>query len=102
MRENVLTSTPSQLAMKAGVSKATMNGLLNRLLKDGLISRINSEADGRSCRAKLNSLGQAKLDEVIPAYYRCVNKLMHSINGADRDLMIEQLMILQNCSVFES
>ncbi len=103
MREDDLTSTPSQLAAKAGVSKATMNGLVNRLLKDGLISRINSEVDGRSYLVKLNSLGQAKLDDVMPAYYRRVNKLMHSINDADRDQMIEQLMVLkQNCNVFES
>lgn len=103
MREDDFTSTPSQLAAKAGVSKATMNGLLNRLLKDGLISRIDSEADGRSYLVKLSSLGQAKLDEVMPAYYQRVNSLMVSINDADRDRMIEQLMVLkQNCNVFES
>lgn len=102
MREDDLTSTPSQLAAKAGVSKPTMNGLINRLQKDGLISRVHSEADGRSYKVKLNSLGQAKLDEVMPAYYLRVNKLMNSINDLDRAHMIQQLMALkQNSDVFE-
>jgi DNA-binding MarR family transcriptional regulator len=102
MREDDLTSTPSQLATKAGVSKATMNGLINRLLKDGLITRIQSEADGRSYLVKLSKLGQAKLDKVMPDYYLRVNKLMNSINDFDREKMIQQLMILkQNSNVFD-
>jgi DNA-binding MarR family transcriptional regulator len=102
MREDDLTSTPSELAAKAGVSKATMNGLINRLLKDGLISRIQSEDDGRSYLVKLSNLGQAKLDEVMPEYYLRVNKLMSSISEADRERIMEQLLMLkQNSSVFK-
>ena len=103
MREDDLTSTPSELATKAGVSKPTMNGLINRLLKDGLISRIQSEADGRSYMVQLNNLGQAKLDVVMPAYYLRVNKLMSSINDADRKILLDNLLELkQNSSIFEA
>jgi DNA-binding MarR family transcriptional regulator len=102
MREDDLTSTPSDLAAKAGVSKATMNGLINRLLKDGLISRTQCMVDGRSYRVKLNNTGQAKLDEVMPAYYLRVNKLMGSVSEMDRERLVAQLMLLKNnSSVFE-
>lgn len=102
MREDDLTSTPTELAAKAGVSKATMNGLINRLLKDGLISRTQCEEDGRSYRVKLNRLGQAKLDEVMPEYYLRLNQLMSSVSDVDRERLVAQLLLLkQNSSVFE-
>jgi DNA-binding MarR family transcriptional regulator len=102
MREDDLISTPSELATKAGVSKSTMNGLINRLLKDGLVTRIKSDADGRSYMVKLNTLGQSKLDEVMPKYYLRVNKLMNNINDIDREQMINQLTLLKkNSNVFK-
>lgn len=102
MREDDLTSTPSDLAAKAGVSKATMNGLISRLLKDGLISKTQRVDDGRSYMVKLNSSGQAKLDEVMPAYYLRVNKLMGSLSEVDRERLVAQLLLLkENSSVFK-
>jgi len=102
MREDDLTSTPTELAAKAGVSKATMNGLIKRLLKDGLISRTQCDEDGRSYRVKLNRLGQAKLDEVMPEYYLRLNQLMSSVSDVDRERLVAQLLLLkQNSSVFE-
>lgn len=102
MREDDLTSTPSELAIKAGVSKPTMNGLINRLLKDGLISRIQCEVDKRSYMVKLSSLGQSKLDEVMPDYYQRVNKLMSTISNVDREQLLEHLLLLKkNSQVFE-
>ena len=102
MREDDLTSTPSDLAAKAGVSKATMNGLINRLLKDGLISRTQCEEDGRSYRVTLSRSGQAKLDEVMPEYYSRLNKLMSCVSDVDRERLLENLFLLkQNSSVFE-
>src|SRR3990167_8470587 len=39
MREDDRTSAPSTLAEKAGVSRATMTGLLDGLERDGLVER---------------------------------------------------------------
>ena len=102
MREDDLMATPSVLAAKAGVSRATMNGLINRLFKDELIVRVQGANDGRSYLVKLSQKGQAKLDEVMPEYYARVNKLMSAINESDRERMVELLLLLKKSStVFE-
>ena len=66
MREDNLSSTPSALAEKAGVSRATMTGLLDGLLRDKLISRVHGRQDRRQILIRMTVLGQAKLDEVMP------------------------------------
>ena len=63
MREDDLTSTPSELAEKAGVSRATMSGLINGLLRDGLVDRQEDNNDRRSYSIQLTAAGQDKLDE---------------------------------------
>jgi DNA-binding MarR family transcriptional regulator len=102
MREDDLTSTPSALAKKSGVSKATMSGLINGLLKDGLITRLGDSLDRRSYSVKLSKLGQFKLDEVMPDYYKRVNKIMGVITAEDRDKMLKSLTLIKaQSNVFE-
>ena len=68
MREDDLMSTPSSLAEKAGVSRATMTGLIDGLDKEGLITRLTNVNDRRMLQIKLTVAGQAKLDDVMPEY----------------------------------
>ena len=98
MREADLTSTPSMLAEKAGVSRATMTGLINGLLRDGFVSRQEDNNDRRSYTIKLTALGQAKLDEVMPDYYSRVNKLMGAVPLQQREVLQEQLLLLKEQS----
>lgn len=102
MREDNLTSIPSALAEKAGVSRATMSGLINGLLKEGLVVRLADSNDRRSYSIKLSDLGQAKLDEIMPDYYARVKKLMSSIPVKTRESMIKQLFLInEHSKVFE-
>ena len=102
MREDDLTTTPSELAEKSGVSRATMSGLINGLLRDGLISRQEDVIDRRSYSVKLTASGQAKLDEVMPDYYSRVKKVMGAIPLQQRENLLMQLMLLREQSkVFE-
>ena len=87
MREETLTSTPSVLADKAGVTRATMTGLLDGLERDGLLERIFDPDDRRRISIKLTTLGQAKLDEVMPDYYSRLRECMAGLGEAQRDLM---------------
>lgn len=96
MREDDLTTTPSELAEKSGVSRATMSGLINGLLKDGLIVRQGDNNDRRSYSVKLTAAGQAKLDEVMPDYYSRVKKMMGAIPLQQREGLMMQLMALKD------
>lgn len=103
MREDNLSSTPSALAEKAGVSRATMTGLLDGLLRDKLISRIHAKQDRRQIEIRLTKQGQAKLDDVMPGYYQRVNQLMQSLNESETmNLMSLLQRIYQQRHVFEN
>lgn len=84
MREDNKTSTPSLLAEKAGVTRATMTGLLDGLARDGLVERIFDEADRRRVTVTLTDAGQAKLDDVMPDYYARLRACMSGVDEAAR------------------
>jgi DNA-binding MarR family transcriptional regulator len=94
MREDDGMSAPSTLAEKAGVSRATMTGLLDSLERDGLVERIFDAADRRRVSIRLTPSGQAKLDEVMPDYYRRLRQLMAGFSDAEKSVlhgMLERL-----------
>lgn len=102
MREDNVTSTPSELAEKSGVSRATMTGLIDGLEREGLVARLMDTADRRKYSIQLTAAGQAKLDEVMPSYYERVSALMGSIPAPLREVLLAQLMLLkEKGSVFD-
>lgn len=102
MREENLSSTPSTLAEKAGVSRATMTGLLDGLLREKLISRVQGRQDRRQILIRLTALGQEKLDEVMPGYYQRVNHLLHALTETETIQLMSLLeKVYQRRHVFE-
>jgi DNA-binding MarR family transcriptional regulator len=98
MREDSKTATPSALAEKAGVSRATMTGLVDGLEQGSLVERIYSKEDRRSVQIKLTEAGQAKLDKVMPDYYRRVRKCMQSLDENKR-AQLQQVLELINSGI---
>ncbi|MBF5040733.1 MarR family transcriptional regulator [Methylophilus sp. 13] len=84
MREVDLTSTPSVLAEKLGVTRATMTGLLDGLEQGGLVQRILVPEDRRSVKVRLTEAGQARLDAVMPDYYTRLRQCMQGLNEQQR------------------
>jgi len=84
MREESLTSTPSALAEKIGVSRASMTGLIDGLEQSGLVRRVFTQSDRRSVQVQLTLQGQEKLDVVMPDYYKRVRKAMLGLQVAQR------------------
>jgi DNA-binding MarR family transcriptional regulator len=102
MREDDQISTPSELAEKAGVSRATMSGLINGLLRDGLVARKDDSQDRRSYSIILTTAGQNKLDEVMPDYYPRIKKIMGAVPEQQREDLLKQLILLkEQCKVFD-
>ncbi len=94
MRENSKTSTPSILAEKSGVSRATMTGLLDGLEQQHLVERMLTKADRRSIFIKLTEAGQTKLDVVMPDYYSRLRECMKALSGQDREKLQQILTVL--------
>lgn len=91
MREESKVSLPSILAEKAGVSRATMTGLLDSLERDRLVQRIIDPADRRCVSIKLTAAGEAKLDAVMPDYYSRLRVCMQSLDEASRAQLQQML-----------
>ncbi len=94
MREDALQSTPSALAEKAGVTRATMTGLLDGLERDGLIARELDPQDRRSVSIRLTASGQQKLDEVMPDYYSRLRTCMAALDERDRQQLNDILNLI--------
>jgi DNA-binding MarR family transcriptional regulator len=102
MREDDGCSSPSKLAEKAGVSRATMTGLIDGLQRDGLVSRMVDSRDRRQTLVKLTKQGQAKLDEVMPDYYRRVNQLMSTLSREEGETLLLLLnKVSQQTHIFD-
>lgn len=98
MREDTKTSTPSALADKAGVTRATMTGLVDGLEQSGLVERINTKDDRRSVLIRLTDAGQAKLDVVMPDYYRRLRQCMRALDDTKRE-QLHQILALINSGI---
>lgn len=95
MREESLSSTPSLLAEKTGVTRATMTGLIDSLEQGGLVVRVFDKADRRSVIVKLTEAGQAKLDVVMPDYYRRLRQCMRGLDDTKREELNQILGLIQ-------
>ena len=98
MREENSVATPSSLAEKSGVSRATMTGLIDGLEQVGLVKRLFDKQDRRSVQIQLTEAGQAKLDEVMPDYYRRLRQCMSGLNEKNRELL-QQILGLVNVGI---
>ena len=94
MREDSKISTPSLLAEKSGVSRATMTGLLDGLEQSNLVERVHTKEDRRSIFIKLTDTGQAKLDEVMPDYYSRLRQCMQALPESDREKLQQLLAVI--------
>jgi len=94
LRQPDQTSSPSALAKKTGVTKATMTGFIDGLEREGLISRLLDNQDRRKFLIRLTAEGQQKLDQVMPDYYSKVSALMSMLTPEQRAVMIKSLQML--------
>jgi DNA-binding MarR family transcriptional regulator len=96
MREENLTATPSMLASKAGVTRATMTGLIDGLERDGLVTRVMDIKDRRSISIKLTEAGQARLDAVMPDYYSRLRECMRGLDESQRQQLHHMLQLIDS------
>jgi DNA-binding MarR family transcriptional regulator len=82
---------PSELAEKAGVTRATMTGLIGGLEGEGLVERCRCPKDARSCYIKLTKKGRMKLDGMLPDYYERIAGLVGGLGRGDRAKLVELL-----------
>ncbi|MSU69799.1 MAG: MarR family transcriptional regulator [Opitutaceae bacterium] len=87
--------TPAGLAGRAGVTRATMTGLIDTLERDGLVKREPDPEDRRRLSVNLTPKGQALLQEILPGHFQRMAALMHSLNESERKSLVRLLNRIQ-------
>lgn len=76
---------PSELALRVGVTQATISGLLNNMDKAGLLTRNPHEKDGRSYVIKITDKGREVIKEILPQWYPQVQNFWKNFSEEERE-----------------
>lgn len=83
--------SPADLAEAAGVTRATISGLLERLEKDGYITRSARKDDRRMIAVGLTSLGENLLEEVLPLHFKRVALVYNTLSKSEQKQLVHLL-----------
>ena len=87
---------PAELADEAGVTRATMTGLLDTLAKDGLIHREADPSDRRGVLVHLTPTGRTFVAGLLPEYFSAVSHIMQPLAPAEQRQLVALLQKLQD------
>jgi DNA-binding MarR family transcriptional regulator len=87
-RQPKIGLNPSDLAVRCGVTRATMTGLLDSLQRQKLIRRERDQTDRRTVLIRLNSFGIEVLESLLHVYYRRVALLMSGLSTAEKKQLV--------------
>jgi DNA-binding MarR family transcriptional regulator len=88
-------ATPATLAEAAGVTRATMTGLIDTLEKDRWVLREPDPDDRRTVRVRLTEEGRTVLENIVPDYFQCVADLLNPLSEPERKKLVELLQKIQ-------
>lgn len=87
--------TPAELADAAGVTRATMTGLIDTLERDGFVKRLPDPNDRRMMSVLLTPKGEKFLEKFLPGHFRAIAALMGTLNESERKTLVRLLNKIQ-------
>ena len=87
--------TPAELAEAAGVTRATMTGLVDTLERDGLVKREPDPNDRRMMSVVLTAKAEKFLGKFLPGHFKVISNLMVPLSEAERKSLVRLLVKLQ-------
>jgi len=86
-----LPQTPADLAEKAGVTRATITGLVDTLERDGLVTREHDSGDPRVMLVHLTPKGHSALREILPGHFKQMAAQMAPLTEHERKTLVRLL-----------
>jgi DNA-binding MarR family transcriptional regulator len=86
-----ISRTPAELASVAGVTRATMTGLVDTLERDGLVKREPDPKDRRMMSVNLTTKGHQLLAQVLPNHFRLMGEVMSPLSESERKTLVRLL-----------
>jgi DNA-binding MarR family transcriptional regulator len=83
--------TPADLAEKAGVTRATMTGLVDTLERDGLVRREHVSGDRRMMLVHVTEKGLGVIEGVLPVHFKRMAELMAPLSQPERKTLVRLL-----------
>ena len=83
--------TPATLAEAAGVTRATMTGLIDTLERDDWVRREPDTSDRRMLLVRLTAKGDSFLRQMLPDHFQRIAALMQPLSEAERGLLVRLL-----------
>jgi DNA-binding MarR family transcriptional regulator len=87
--------TPAELADAAGVTRATMTGLIDTLERDGYVKREPDPVDRRQMSVLLTPSGEKFLMEFLPGHFKAIAGIMSTLTEAERKTLVRLLIKVQ-------
>jgi DNA-binding MarR family transcriptional regulator len=91
--------TPAELADAAGVTRATMTGLVDTLERDGLVKREPDPNDRRMMSVVLTTKGEKFLHNFLPGHFKLISRLMATLTEAERKALVSLLVKVQQHAI---
>lgn len=76
--------TPSDCADLAGVTRATVTGLLDGLVREGWVERKPHPDDRRRLIVVLTTQGSTLLDQMLPHHFQLTTELLQALNEDEK------------------
>ncbi|HUJ42991.1 MAG TPA: MarR family transcriptional regulator [Opitutaceae bacterium] len=83
--------TPAELADAAGVTRATMTGLIDTLERDGFVKRVPDPADRRMLSVVLTAKATRFLRELLPGHFQLMAALTGTLSEPERQTLVRLL-----------
>src|SRR5882757_9582431 len=90
--------TPAELADAAGVTRATMTGLIDTLERDGLVRREPDPDDRRMMSVRLTAKAESFLAQMLPKHFQIMAQLMAPLSESERKTLVRLLTKVLQCA----
>ena len=87
--------TLATLAEEAGVTRATMTGLVDTLERDCLVAREPDANDRRTIHVRLTEKGRTTLKEMLPDYFQCMADILRALSESEQKQLVRLLQKIQ-------
>lgn len=84
-------ATPAELAEAAGVTRATMTGLVDTLERDGFVTRQPDPTDRRMMSVRLTARGEEFLHQFLPVHFKSIGAIMSTLSESERKTLVRLL-----------
>lgn len=84
LRRSQMTLTPTELYQTLMLSSGAMSTRIEKLVQRGLIERIASENDRRSCKVRLSEEGQRALDAALESHVENMNTMLDMLEEDEK------------------